>query len=172
MRTINNAYSIWCSDWQLSICSLDGVQIHPINNATIRKITIWKNKLAKKSYNENILHQNILKPSVIQIFVYLTSIYVFNLIKFDCIASSFVPNIEAKSVVLELNTRDNEHCFRFLLLHDENEIGVIIMGVCNISKLNMNEFRAIIYTAFTHDGTVAMNSPSLYESEIRRSFSD
>ena len=68
-----------------------------------------------KSYDANICHVNIIKPIIFQLFVHLTSFVVYILIKFYCFASRFVPNLEAKSMVPKLTTRDSEHCWWSLL---------------------------------------------------------
>ena len=85
--------------------------IRTINNAYY----LWWSKQEPSINHQNVWYLNISKPSVIKFFVHLTSLF-FTLVKFYCFASSFVPNIEAKSVVLELTTRYSGHWFWFLLL--------------------------------------------------------
>ena len=85
---------------------------HPTNNTILSKITIWKVSLAQKLFDENVWDWNISEPSVIHFFVHLTSFFIFIKVKFYCSSNSFVPSIEA---VLELTTRDSEHCCWFLL---------------------------------------------------------
>ena len=41
-RTINKVYHLWWSNREQSICSLSMVHIQPTNDASLRKITIWK----------------------------------------------------------------------------------------------------------------------------------
>ena len=88
--------------------ALGRAQLNPIMRKENRNLKI---RLSKKLYDENVWHLNISKPSVIQFFVSLTSMFIFILVKFYCFARSFVPNIEAKSVILELTTRDSECWF-------------------------------------------------------------
>ena len=57
IRTINNAYYIWWSNWEPSICSLGRVQIHPT------KMEYYgKSPLVQKLYGKHIWHLNIWKP--------------------------------------------------------------------------------------------------------------
>ena len=75
-----------------------------------------KGKLAQKLYDENIWLVNITKPFIFQFFLHLTSfVVVAILIKFYCLRSPFVPNLEAKSVFPKSTTRDSEHCWWSLL---------------------------------------------------------
>ena len=58
---------------------------------------------------------HITNPIIFQFFRNLATIDVAILIKSSCFTSQFVPNLEAKSVVPELSTRDSEHCWWSLL---------------------------------------------------------
>ena len=53
---------------------------------------------------------NKTKPVIFQFFIHITRFVVTILVKFYRFTSPLVPDLEAKSVVPELTTRDNEHC--------------------------------------------------------------
>ena len=114
IRTIRNANYFCWSNWEPSICSLGRVQIHPIMQC-LREITIWKvnwpRNYMMKMYGIRIFQNQVYFRSLCTSQAFL----IFILVKFYCFTSSFVPNIEAKSVVLELTTRDSEYCCWFLL---------------------------------------------------------
>ena len=86
-------------------------QILPTRQCNIK----GKSTLVLKMY-ERAWHLNISKLSVHLVLCALDMLFISISVNFYCYTSSFVPNIEAKSVVLELKTRDSDHCCWFLLV--------------------------------------------------------
>ena len=62
----------------------------------------------------NICCVNITKLIIFQLSIHLTSFVVALLVKFGYFTSTFVPNLDAKSAVPVLNTRDGENLWCFL----------------------------------------------------------
>ena len=112
--TINNTHNLWWSNHEPLICLLNSrVQNQLSDNRKLRKITIWKLigpetiwwKHMKCEYNEN---NHILVLHTLNFVVAIS-------VKFFCFTRPFVPNLEAKSVVPELTTRDSDHWWWSLL---------------------------------------------------------
>ena len=111
IRTINNAYYI---HREPSICSLGRVHTHHTKNPTLRKITIWKVNWLEIMWWQRLVFEYIDTKCNLVLGALDTLFFIFSLVKFYCFTNSYVPNIEAKSVVLELTTRGSEYCYWFL----------------------------------------------------------
>ena len=70
-----------------------------------------KSKLVQKVHDENVRHVNITKAIMFQYFIHLTMFVIAILVKFYCLRSPLVSNLEGKSVVPQLTIRDSEHCW-------------------------------------------------------------
>ena len=79
------------------------------NQCDIKENYHMKSKLAQKLYDENVWHVNI-KTKRNSVLCVLFKFCYFYFGVFYCFTSWYVPNMEAKSVVLELTTRAGEHC--------------------------------------------------------------
>ena len=66
-----------------------------------------KSKFAPKLYYENIWQVNIIQRVIFQSFIYWTGFDVYIFAKFCCFANPVASNIEAKSVVPKLTTKDS-----------------------------------------------------------------
>ena len=106
--------SLWrhCNDWDNHGHGDNQLEIHmPITrNRNHQQYSQywWSNQ---EPSIENIWYVNITRPIIFQFFIYLTSFVVAILIKFNCFTIPFFPNLEDKSVVPKLTTRDNDHCW-------------------------------------------------------------
>ena len=77
----------------------------------IKKNHNLKSKLTQKLYDDNTWHVTVLKPIIFPFLLYLTSFVIAILVNLCCSTSSFVPKLEARSVVPGLITRDSKHCY-------------------------------------------------------------